>query len=242
VETGEGKIVAMEALIRWIHPIKGIIPPFDFIPIAEERGSIIPIGRWVIHQACLDAIKWAEYVSVSVNVSAVQLVKKDFLSSVVGSLQQTKLAPNRLELEITETVFLEDTEQILSTLHGLRELGIRIVMDDFGIGHSSLSYLRQFPFDKIKLDKSFLLESLESRESKAIITAVSSLGRSLGVQTCAEGVETEKPLTLARDEGYTHCQGYYFGRPQPVDMASQVFETVFHLPAERQDSLTSSSQ
>jgi diguanylate cyclase (GGDEF)-like protein len=227
VATEPKQIASMEALIRWNHPARGIVSPMDFIPIAEETGAIVPIGRWVIHQACLDATTWPEHVSVSVNVSAVQLQKEDFLSTVLSSLQHTKLAPNRLELEITETVFLNETDQTMSTLHGLREHGIHIVMDDFGIGHSSLAYLRQFPFDKIKLDKSFLLESLENRESKAIISVVSALGKSLGIRTCAEGVETEQHFALARTEEYSHCQGYLFGKPKPVTEAIKFFESPY---------------
>lgn len=225
IETQSKKIVCMEALIRWNHPTRGLVPPIEFIPIAEESGAIVPIGRWVIHQACLDALKWPEHVSVSVNVSAVQFQKGDLLGSVFSTLEQTQLNPKRLEMEITETVFLNETTESLSILHGLRQNGIRVVMDDFGIGHSSLAYLRRFPFDKIKLDKSFLLESLERRESKAIITAVSGLGKSLGMQTCAEGVETEQHLDLISLEGYTHAQGYYFGKPKPASAySSDMFE------------------
>ncbi len=211
--TATQKISTMETLIRWTHPARGQVQPDRFIEIAESTATIIPIGEWILMQACTDALNWPEEVGVSVNVSAVQLQRGDFSKTVQKVLDQTRLAPTRLEIEITETVFLNDSEETLSSLNTIREMGVRIAMDDFGIGYSSLSYLRNFPFDKIKLDKSFV-DTYNEPESRAIICAVAGMGQSLGMLTCAEGVETPEQYEVIRKEGYTHVQGYLFGRPQ----------------------------
>lgn len=224
VESETERIVGMEALIRWMHPERGQVPPCDFVEIAEDTGLIVQIGHWVLHQACKDAATWPDHVSVSVNVSAVQFKKGDLFGSVSQALEKSGLRPERLELEITETVLLNATQETINRLHSLRDLGVRIAMDDFGIGHSSLSYLQSFPFDKLKLDRSFLLESDRKLESKAIIKAVAGLGSALEMYTCAEGVETREHFERVRDAGYSHVQGYLFGKPASnADMASKHF-------------------
>jgi diguanylate cyclase (GGDEF)-like protein/PAS domain S-box-containing protein len=210
------RIVCFEALLRWNHPHRGIILPTDFIGLAEETGLIVPIGNWVLRKACTDAANWPCDVGVAVNLSPAQFKNRDLVPSVIEALSAAGLAANRLDLEITESVLLQDNEATLATLHKFRSLGIRISMDDFGTGYSSLSYLRSFPFDKIKIDRSFVQE-LESRgDSMAIVRAVTGLGKSLGISTTAEGVETHEQLALLRSEGCTEVQGYLFSQPRPA--------------------------
>jgi diguanylate cyclase (GGDEF)-like protein/PAS domain S-box-containing protein len=215
------EIVSFEALVRWKHPIRGIILPNDFIPLAEETGLIIPIGDWVLRRACMDAVRWPANISVAVNLSPAQFRNRALCASIFEAVQTSGLAPERLELEITETVLLQDSEATLSVLHKLRDFGIRISMDDFGTGYSSLSYLRSFPFDKIKIDQSFVRDLGAHGDSMAIVRAVAGLGKSLRIKTTAEGVETLEQLALLRAEGCTQMQGYLFGRPQP---ASEIAE------------------
>ncbi|MGE0063348.1 MAG: EAL domain-containing protein [Xanthobacteraceae bacterium] len=205
-----------EALLRWRHPEHGLVSPDKFIPIAEEIGVIVSIGDWVLKQACLDAAAWPDNLSVAVNLSAVQFRSPTLALSVVSALGTSGLAPGRLELEITETVLLQDDKSVLDTLHQMRDLGVKISMDDFGTGYSSLSYLRSFPFDKIKIDRSFINELGKKEDCVAIIRAVSRLGLSLGMITTAEGVETKEQLDILRAEGCTQGQGYYFSPPRPV--------------------------
>jgi len=208
-------IVAFEALIRWEHPLRGLIPPLKFIPLAEETGLIIPIGEWVLRQACSDAAKWSKPVRVAVNLSPVQFNSPRLLESIFAAVRSSGLSPKRLELEITESVLLNDNDATLAKLHELRDFGARISMDDFGTGYSSLSYLRSFPFDKIKIDRSFVKELGDEKESLAIIRAVTGLGSSLGMATTAEGVETDEQIELLRREGCSEMQGYYFSPPRP---------------------------
>jgi diguanylate cyclase (GGDEF)-like protein/PAS domain S-box-containing protein len=216
------KIVAFEALVRWNHSLRGQIAPSNFIPLAEETGLIIRLGEWVLRQACKDAADWPDDVGVAVNLSPIQFKNPSLVAVVKGALKDSGLAPTRLELEITESVLLQNSEATLTTLHELRELGVRISLDDFGTGYSSLSYLRSFPFDKIKIDKSFVQE-LDSRgDSMAIIRAVTGLGKSLGIVTTAEGVETEEQLELLRNEGCMQVQGYLFSRPCPLPEARKL--------------------
>jgi diguanylate cyclase (GGDEF)-like protein len=209
-------IVGFEALVRWNHPLRGLIAPLNFIPLAEETGLIVPIGEWVLRKACEDAAGWSQNVSVAVNLSPVQFRSRNLVSSVVSALETSGLPANRLELEITETVLLQDSDSTLTTLHKLRSFGIRISMDDFGTGYSSLSYLRSFPFDKIKIDRSFVTELATRDGSMAIVRAVTGLGKSLGILTTAEGVETKEQLNLLRTEGCTEVQGYLFDPPRPA--------------------------
>jgi diguanylate cyclase (GGDEF)-like protein/PAS domain S-box-containing protein len=216
VDLPSNEVGGFEALVRWNHPERGVVAPDDFIAVAEEIGLIVPIGDWVLKQACQDAVKWPHKLSVAVNLSAVQFRSPTLALSVVGALAASGLPASRLELEITETVLLQDSKAVLDVLHQIRALGVRISMDDFGTGYSSLSYLRSFPFDKIKIDRSFIRELGKENDCVAIIRAVTRLGRSLGMITTAEGVETEEQLEILRTEGCTQVQGYLFSPPRPV--------------------------
>jgi len=208
----ENRVTCLEALLRWNHQGKDISPA-EFIPIAEETGLIVPIGEWVLREACNTAVMWPSEARVAVNLSPVQFKNKRLFETIHNILAETGLPPTRLELEITESLMLNDNEQTLQTLHRLRAIGIRISMDDFGTGYSSLSYLRAFPFDKIKIDRSFMRD-LESRgDSLAIIKAVIGLGHSLGMSTTAEGVETEEQLRAVREQGCNEVQGFLFSPP-----------------------------
>jgi diguanylate cyclase (GGDEF)-like protein len=208
----ENRVTCLEALLRWTHNDVAI-SPVEFIPIAEETGLIVPIGEWVLREACATAVRWPGTPRVAVNLSPVQFKSKRLFETVHAILADTGLPPTRLELEITESLLLTDNEQTLHTLHRLRAIGIRISMDDFGTGYSSLSYLRAFPFDKIKIDRSFMRD-LESRgDSLAIIKAVIGLGHSLGMSTTAEGVETEEQLEAVREQGCNEVQGFLFSPP-----------------------------
>jgi diguanylate cyclase (GGDEF)-like protein len=218
------KVTGFEALLRWRHPTRGFIPPSEFIPVAEETGLILPIGAWVLDQACEIASWWPQGIRVAVNLSPVQ-VRPALFEEVVRALKRTGLDPQRLELEITETVLLRDTEQTLAILGQLRAQGLRVSLDDFGTGYSSLSYLRRFPFDKIKIDGSFV-KDLPSKESLAVIRAVTGLAKNLQVTTTAEGVETEEQLDQLKREGCDEIQGYVFGTPKP---ALALFKTIVEI-------------
>ncbi|WP_159982317.1 MULTISPECIES: EAL domain-containing protein [unclassified Novosphingobium] len=208
-----GEMTGYEALLRWEHPVRGFIAPDDFIPIAEETGEIFRIGEWVLRQACIEAMAWPNDLKIAVNLSAVQLSQSDLVQVVHGILIETGLSPKRLELEITETAIIGDKLRALHLLRQIKALGISIAMDDFGTGYSSLDTLHSFPFDKIKIDKSFLLRSQTSVQARAIIKAVLALGRSLNVPVLAEGVETLDQVALLKEQGCDEAQGYYFGRP-----------------------------
>jgi diguanylate cyclase (GGDEF)-like protein/PAS domain S-box-containing protein len=209
-------VAGFEALLRWHHPERGMIPPNRFIPLAEEIGAIVPIGEWVLRQACAAAAAWRDDLRVSVNLSPVQFNSRDLIATVTAALRDAGLAPHRLELEITETVMLADTVATLATLHELRNIGVRIAMDDFGTGYSSLSYLRRFPFDRIKIDQSFVRELGKQRDCGAIIRAVIALSHDLGMATTAEGVETREQLRTLAIAGCSAIQGYLFSRPVPL--------------------------
>jgi diguanylate cyclase (GGDEF)-like protein len=209
-------VSGFEALLRWHHPERGMISPDKFIPLAEEIGAILPIGEWVLRQACAAAAAWPGELRVSVNLSPVQFKSHDLVATVTAALRDARLAPGRLELEITETVMLQDTVATLATLHELRSIGVRIAMDDFGTGYSSLSYLRRFPFDRIKIDQSFVRELGKQRDCGAIIRAVITLSRDLGMATTAEGVETREQLCALAEAGCSDIQGYLFSRPVPL--------------------------
>jgi diguanylate cyclase (GGDEF)-like protein len=212
----DNRICCLEALLRWDHPERGLIPPSEFIPIAEETGVINAIGEWVLREACRTAADWPEDVRVAVNLSAVQFKSRSLVDHVAAALNDARLAPTRLELEVTESLLLADTELTLQTLHRLRELGVHISMDDFGTGYSSLSYLRAFPFDKIKIDRSFIKALGPEDDSRAIIKAVIGLGQSLGMSTTAEGIETEAQLAAVREQGCNEVQGFLFSPPLPA--------------------------
>lgn len=226
------EISGFEALLRWQHPERGMISPVEFIPVAEETGLIVPLGEWVIQQACRDASGWPHGIKIAVNLSAVQFKNNNLVSIIVKALTSSRLAATRLELEITESVLLQDNVSTLRTLHELRDLGVRIAMDDFGTGYSSLSYLRSFPFDKIKIDRSFVSDLSGREDSVAIIRAVASLGNSLGMVTTAEGIETEDQLRRVHSEGCTEIQGYLCSPPRP---AHEITRMLFPDDARRKD-------
>lgn len=209
-----GVITTCEALVRWCHPQRGRIPPMDFIPLAEETGLIVPIGEWVLTQACSDAARWPENVVVAVNLSPAQFRNRNLLQSISNALKKSGLPAERLELEITELSLLEETDGAFTVLRQLRALGIKIAMDDFGTGYSSLSYLRRFPFDKIKIDQSFIRDLPQKEDSVAIVRAVVGLSSSLGMTSTAEGVETEEQLARLASEGCNEIQGFLFSRPK----------------------------
>ena len=204
-----------EALIRWRHPERGLVPPAEFIPLSEDIGLIVPFGQWVLHEACRAAAKWPDTISVAVNLSPVQFNDPNLVHVVSQALEESRLSPDRLELEITETVLLKNTTAILHTLRRLRDLGVRISLDDFGTGYSSISYLRTFPFDTIKIDRSFIHDIGCGTNSLAIVNAIVTLGEALGMSVTAEGVETDEQLRTLRAERCTDVQGYLFSAPVP---------------------------
>jgi diguanylate cyclase (GGDEF)-like protein len=209
-------IAGFEALLRWRRSDGTLLPPAEFLPLAEETGLIAPIGDWVLRKACQEAAGWPDEISIAVNLSPVQFKKGDLLNSVKAALDLSGLRPNRLELEITESVLLDKTKSNLETLRALRAFGIKISLDDFGTGYSSLSYLRDFTFDKIKIDRSFVRDMSDERESQAIVSAITGLGGSFGITTTAEGVETVEQLERLRGQGCTEVQGYLISRPVPA--------------------------
>jgi len=210
------QICGFEALMRWHHPTRGLVSPVEFIPVAEEIGLIVSLGEWALNQACREAAGWSGSVKVAVNLSPVQFKSGSLVKAVTGALERSGLPAWRLELEITESVLLQNNTATLATLHDLRDLGVRIAMDDFGTGYSSLSYLRSFPFDKIKIDQSFIRDLCATHDSIAIVRAVTGMGTSLGMATTAEGVETQEQLAQLRVESCTEVQGYLFSQPCPA--------------------------
>ena len=216
VNLASKEISGFEALIRWNHPSKGMISPADFIPLAEEIGFIVPMGEWVIRQACATAAQWPGNLHVAVNISAIQFRSPGLMQVIVSALAASGLAPTRLEIEITESVLLHNKEATLAVLHQLRALGIRIAMDDFGTGYSSLTYLQSFPFDKIKIDRSFVKNINEDSSSLTIVRAVAALANGMGMTATAEGVETAEQLHSIASEGCTEMQGFLFSKPLPA--------------------------
>ena len=226
-DTRSGSIRSFEALVRWVHPEKGMIPPFQFIPVAEETALIVPIGDWVLEEACSQAQTWPLDVKVSVNLSSVQFREQyDLVTRVKRILDATGFDPKRLELEITETTVLDQNEYTFKCLHAFRELGISIALDDFGVGFASLSYLQNFPFDKLKLDRSFVSSCQNSHKTLAILKLVANLGIDLDMVTTAEGIETVEELQIVRQEGFTQVQGYLLGRPSKSEDLNQLFVDV----------------
>jgi diguanylate cyclase (GGDEF)-like protein len=216
VDIVSNNITGLEALIRWRHPEKNLVLPNEFIPLAEEIGLIVPIGEWVIGEACLTAARWPDHLKIAVNLSPVQFRSPALVRVIISALAASGLSPDRLELEITETALLQNCEATLAILYQLRELGVCIVMDDFGTGYSSLSYLQSFPFDKIKIDRSFVKDIAESVGSLNIVRAVTALARGLGMTTIAEGVETVVQRDALRAEGCIEMQGFLFSPPLPI--------------------------
>jgi diguanylate cyclase (GGDEF)-like protein len=218
----DNRVSAFEALLRWQCPKRGLLAPMAFMAIAEESGLIAPIGEWVLREACAVASNWPDHIGIAVNLSPIQFRKeRKLVEQVKSALDSAGLAPDRLELEITESVLIADDECAALILRELKELGVKVALDDFGTGYSSLSYLRRFPFDKIKIDRSFVQDSAENADSLAIVKAVIALGRSLGMATVAEGVETEAQLDIVSEQGCTEVQGYLFSEPLPVQAANE---------------------
>jgi diguanylate cyclase (GGDEF)-like protein/PAS domain S-box-containing protein len=216
VDVKTGAVTSCEALIRWNHPERGMVAPMDFIPIAEETGLIVPLAEWVLRRACTEAARWPKHVTVAVNLSPAQFKSRNLVPTVISALATSGLSAGRLELEITELVLMQQNEGAIATLHQLRNLGIRIAMDDFGTGYSSLGYLRSFPFDRIKIDQSFIRDLPGKEDSLAIVRAVVGLSSSLGIKTTAEGVETTEQLASLTSEGCNEFQGFLFSQPRPA--------------------------
>jgi diguanylate cyclase (GGDEF)-like protein len=229
IDVTQKRITCLEALLRWRHPEKGFISPAQFIPLAEEIGLIVTLGEWVLRQACMEATKWPDDVKVAVNLSPVQFKYSGLPRAVEEALAESGLPARRLELEITESVLLERTETSLAILHELRELGVAISMDDFGTGYSSLSYLRSFRFDKVKIDRAFVGDITNGFDSLKIVRAINDLGRSFGMTTVAEGVETLEQLRCLEDEGCAQVQGYLISPPRP---ASEILSMIHKFEAD----------
>jgi diguanylate cyclase (GGDEF)-like protein/PAS domain S-box-containing protein len=214
------EVIGFEALARWLHPVRGFVPPGDFIPLAEESGLIVAMGEWILREACREAASWPMPLQIAVNLSPAQFMHGDLVGLVHSILLETGLAPGRLELEITEGVLIEDFDRGLALLRRLKALGVRISMDDFGSGYSSLSYLQAFPFDKIKIDRAFVINLGRNPQSAAIVRAVIGLGHGLGMSIVAEGVETQEQLGFLAEVGCDAVQGYFIGKPAPVGQYS----------------------
>jgi diguanylate cyclase (GGDEF)-like protein len=225
-------VTGFEALLRWQSPIRGAVSPLEFIPVAEDTGIIVSIGEWVIRTACHEAATWSGGHNISVNVSARQFENPNLVATVISALAQSGLDPRRLELEITESVMLDGDGPALTMLQNLREIGVRVALDDFGIGYSSLGYLRSFPFDRIKIDQSFVRGKSNDAVGRAIVRAVASLGQSLGMATVAEGVETEEQMARITSDGCTDVQGHLISRPMPPEQIESFLlsqnKNIFH--------------
>jgi diguanylate cyclase (GGDEF)-like protein len=216
IDVGRRECCGAEALVRWRHPERGLLFPDAFIGLAEESGLIMPLGGWILRRACSDAAKWPTHLKIAVNLSAIQLKQSNLMEVIKSALSDSGLDPRRLELEITETVLVEKSEENLAVLHEIKNLGVSIILDDFGIGYSSMRYLQMFPFDKIKIDKSFIQSMTTHSDSAAIVCAITGLGRGLDIETTAEGVETVEQLQFLRTAGCQLGQGYLFSRPVPL--------------------------
>ena len=231
VNTAIGKLVGFEALVRWRHPERGIVSPGEFLPIAEEIGLIVPLGDWVLRTACKEATKWPDDITIAVNASPQQFETGKFADAVRRALAGSGLRGDRLEIEITEGTLLNGDEVTLNTLHDLRSNGVRIAMDDFGTGYASLSQLARFPFDKIKIDRSLAGFEGDNHKQRAIVRAITALGRSLSVCTLAEGVESAEQIVRLQKDGCTSVQGYFFSKPVPADQVGELISRL-HSPIE----------
>jgi EAL domain-containing protein (putative c-di-GMP-specific phosphodiesterase class I) len=228
IDLRTGEITGVGALLRWKHPERGLIQPLKFVPIAEESGLIVPIGHWVLLEACRQACLWTVAglppVRIAVNVSALQFASKDFLSSVRAALISTGMDPRNLELELTETVLTEDAQSDMHTLHALKAIGVQLAVDDFGVGYSSFSYLRKFPLDALKVDRSFINDISSNPDNAMILSALINIGTSLKHRVIAEGVETEEQLHFLQKEGCSEGQGYFFSRPIIAEQFAEFLE------------------
>ena len=224
-----GTIVGVEALIRWQHPERGLLPPSQFVPIAEDCGLILPIGRWVLREACLQVGAWLQAglppITVAVNTSALEFRAKDFLENIRATLEDTRSEPRYLELELTESILMRDAKSTDSMLHVLADLGVKLAVDDFGTGYSSLSYLRQFPIDTLKIDQSFVNRMTSSPDDATIVSAVISMGKSLKQRVIAEGVETPEQYAFLLAQHCDEGQGYYFYRPVVAEALATLLQT-----------------
>jgi diguanylate cyclase (GGDEF)-like protein len=219
IDLATGRVTSCEALMRWKHPLKGMIPPDVFIPIAEQTGLIAEMGSWVIRQACMDAANWPEQIAVSVNISAFQFKDpKRLIDTVKDALLMSRLEPSRLELEVTESLLIEDRRSTLEAIRSLRRIGVRFSLDDFGAGYSSLAYLARYPFSSVKIDRSFAENVTSDTPSRSIIEAVCQLARRLGLHVVVEGIETEEQRRAVEKLGAEQAQGYLFGRPEAADV------------------------
>ena len=216
VDVATRQICGVEALVRWRHPGKGLIEPDQFIPLAEATGLIVPIGEWILQRACTDAVQWPSHIRLAINISAVQFKKGNLFEVILCALVESGLEPERLELEITETSLLENQEAHLVTIRQLKNLGISLALDDFGTGYSSVTYLTNFPFDKIKIDRTFTHDVLERRDYAAVVSSVLALARGLDKVTTVEGIENEQQFEYMRQAGVDLAQGYLFSRPVPA--------------------------
>ncbi|WP_037551717.1 putative bifunctional diguanylate cyclase/phosphodiesterase [Sphingomonas sp. URHD0057] len=219
----DNRVCSFEALLRWNHPTRGLIAPADFIPIAEDTGLIVPIGAWVIREACTQAARWPDHIRIAVNVSPVQFHRGALQETILRALATSGLAPGRLEVEITESIFLEGSEATLKLLYSLRSLGVRVALDDFGTGYSSLSYLQSFPFDKLKIDRSFIQNLLTREGASAIVRAITELAHALNIETTAEGVEETAQLMELRAHGCSSVQGFLFAEPMTLADVDRLF-------------------
>jgi len=219
------QVTGFEALVRWNHPTHGQIAPVEFIPLAEETGLIVPLGEWVLREACRQAAQWPEEISVAVNISPKQFIYPGLSTTILQAISAGGIAAHRLELEITESIFIADVEKTMATLHGLRNLGVRIALDDFGTGYSSLSYLRSFPFDKVKIDRSFVEDLGGEGNGHAVIRAITALADALGMDTLAEGVELSEQYDVLEREGCQYVQGYLLSRPVPGDAVARLLSS-----------------
>ncbi|MDO9387281.1 MAG: EAL domain-containing protein, partial [Thiobacillus sp.] len=224
-----GAIVGVEALIRWQHPQRGLLEPAQFVPIAEDSGLILPIGRWVLREACLQARAWQDAglspITVAVNTSALEFRAGDFLEYLRATLEESRLEPRYLELELTESVLMRDAKATGSVLHALADRGIKLAVDDFGTGYSSLSYLRQFPIDTLKIDQSFVSRMIHNPDDAAIVSAVISMAKALRLRVIAEGVETAEQLAFLLAQRCDEGQGYFFGRPVAAEALAILLQT-----------------
>ncbi len=225
MDLADGRLTGVEALLRWPHAELGFVSPEDFIPIAEASGLIQGLGAWVLQQACRSAAAWPVPVKLAVNVSPIQFARGDLASTVADALARAGLPASRLELEITELVLLRQNRLVRTALQQLSEMGVGFALDDFGTGYSSLNYVHKFPIDKIKIDRSFISEIPMSQESAAIVSAVATLARSLGIRLNAEGIETPEQVELLRLLGCQEGQGYLFGRPEPEEALLQLMKS-----------------